>query len=1191
MEEQYMCKGFVFESGKAVKIRCVKGESEAVMRAAKNLRCDIEGIFGCKAEIVQISVADIQHVLKGSNSEADIIISTKEVYACIEDESALGKWEGYAICEKCGSLFICGADKRGTIFGIYELSKRIGVSPWYYFADVPYKKKDRYVIPDGFKTVDYPSVQYRGIFLNDEEELENWAIKHTSDRTIGPFLYSKIYELLLRLKGNYIWPAMHVNYFQENPENARLANEMGIVVGTSHCDMLMRSNQNEWNPWLKSRGFRSDYDAVHSDRIDEGQKENNKEIIYYDYSVPGHNQEVIKEYWRESVSMNSDYEVCYTVGMRGVHDYGFVTSEIDNDDSLSEAQKDVKRIKLLEHIIGVQREMVGKDCLQSFIPYKEVLELYNKGLVVPDDVTLIWVDDNFGYMRRYPNKKELQRSGGHGLYYHVSYWGAPDMNYLFINSIPLAQIFNELKKSYISGIKKMWVLNVGALKPLEMEIEAFIQYGWDADKGNAAVVDVHKYTVSWFNSIFSGSYGEQLAVLYERFAQLTNARKIEHMTSHVFSQYGYGDEAGERVCELWNIFRESNEIYYQIPENEREAFFQLFLFKIHASYYFNCSYYYADRSFIMDKRKNNRAADYYTLCSVKVMKYMKKMLYYYNKGMCLGKWDGILTPESFPPPGINFYPVCRPSVKRQEAGMTVALWDGRIAEDGCRLEFCSEGVCRKWIELGNQGIRQFHFRIKCDANWLSIEDKEGIVDTERRIYITALNMEDSNVCETTLRIENTDSGQNVCIRVATGSINTGSSDGAICIYADGYNKKCDDKYGEGWEVSDYLGLGYGNAVTAFNKYSTIGKAYLEYNFQLDKAGSFELVIVRYLTLNSIGSIRLMLSIDDRESIMIDSDTVDEWTGKWKESVLNNGERLRVRLPYLYAGEHVLRVYMVDNFVTISKMVIYTDKRRDTFFEYSVNRCKSDFPEIDWCMTERIQKEIYNVCEEDIFDVVYADKDFWNYNRIYMKNKSIIQSEYGIRKYSDYYDLQTGNAVADYFGHGIFAEYKGIIAIEAEYAIEASEYAFLSSNMNGNNWEPVHAPSDGGSGLAMLSPCSGHTWDTDITAPGMHFRVSISDGGVFKVWLLVYYENNTADTCFIAVDGVLQTEKAQYCKGEMFNYSTMHIYYWCLLSEAAISSGEHIISVFAGDGGLQIDRIYLTKGEELPPNDSLWKVSR
>ena len=210
----------------------------------------------------------------------------------------------------------------------------------------------------------------------------------------------------------------------------------------------------------------------------------------YDYSIEGRNREILKEYWRESVEQNKDFEVCYTIGMRGINDTGFVTSAIDGDSGLTEEEKTEARVKLLEKVMLDQREILkevlgeekGKRAMQTFIPYKEVLSLYDRGLKVPDDVTVIWANDNHGNIRRYPDKNERKRSGGHGLYYHNSYWAPPPMSYLFINSIPLAHTGNELRKAWESGIRKLWVLNVGALKPLEQDVEFFLRCGWDAGK-------------------------------------------------------------------------------------------------------------------------------------------------------------------------------------------------------------------------------------------------------------------------------------------------------------------------------------------------------------------------------------------------------------------------------------------------------------------------------------------------------------------------------------------------------------------------------------------------------------------------------------------------------------------------------------------------------------------------------------
>lgn len=1185
-------------------------ENKAVLCALNNLKKDIEKVTDCAVSLKMLNAKENAH----REAEAcDILVATKNVHTWLDGEEALDKWEGYVVKKQDGTVYICGADRRGTIYGIYELSQYMGVSPWYYFADVPIKKKSGFSIADDFYVADYPSVQYRGIFLNDEEELEEWAALHTTDGTIGPELYQRIFELILRLKGNYIWPAMHVNYFQENPQSARLANEMGIVVGTSHCDMLMRSNQNEWNPWLNSKGYVSDYDAVHSNKMQSGGADGS--CIYYDYSLAGKNRSVIQQYWRESIEMNRDYEVCYTIGMRGVHDYGFSTKAIDEDSSLTEAEKERARIRLLETIMSDQREMLksglgcesAEEILQTFIPYKEVLDLYNKGLSVPDDVTLVWVNDNFGHIRRYPNTEEKKRSGGHGLYYHASYWGTPDMSYLFFNTIPLAQTTQELKKAYESGIQKMWVLNVGALKPLEMDMEAFLQYGWDAGKEAVVTTDIHAYTAQWFDKYFSGGYGNELADLYESFVQLTNARKIEHMVSLAFSQTGYGDEAGERVCRLEYIFSRANEIYGSLPDCEKPAFFQMFLCKVHASYYVNHAFYFADRSILSYDRGNDRAADFYTEQSGMMMRYLRNMLRYYNKYMCGGKWDGILTPDLFPPPTINFYPVCKPSIRRKSGGLKLFLPDGSSSFEYGELTFCQGGTDRKWFELGNQGNLDVPFTICGCPDWLDISETEGEVITEKRIYLTVRDIRRCAGQSAFMEIRDIVDNKTIKLQVkaepslaAVEDCNNVEADGAVCLFADNYEAQTEGANGAYWRKVYGVGRGFGNVMTAYAPDDVLSDGLdvrsapcLEYSFLLKSEGEFELEITRFLTLDSRGRIRFAIGVDKNPPVVVESPTTDEWRGAWKESVLNNGEKLSIWLPLLRAGKHTLQLYMIDKYVSIHKINLYTERKRDTFFGFSSVHYRADMPHMNMKELTAIQNDMYMAADNDILpDVVYVDEEFWKYNRIYRKNDMTRQAVRGARRYEDYY---AGNGIADItdmFARGVFQEKDGILSLETEYTLENSAHAYLTPDVSGAvYWSHVRAQTDGGTGLAMQVFGPPHTWDNPKEAPAMHFRVNISEAGDYKAWILTLHEDDMSDTCYFAVDGEILPLSEQYRGGRLFNYSTAHIYFWCLTGSIRLEEGEHTFSIYAADAGMQIDRIYLSRGDELPPVDNEWRSSQ
>ena len=450
--------------GERVFVYLAASAPSAVRIAAENFCRDLEAVCSCRALITtEPARAAILIGIRGEDAALDRLAGD---ISALFDEEGSPRWEGYLQrLLPDGRLIITGNGRRGVIFGIYDLSRRFGVSPWYYFADVPIRRREAVTLPQGYFKADWPSVQYRGIFLNDEEELNAWVKLHTKDGTIGPQTYRRIFELILRLKGNYIWPAMHVNAFNEGPENGSLAEEMGVVVGTSHCDMLLRSNQHEFDPWVEKKGYRG---------------------LLYDYSLE-ENRPRLKEYWRESVEQNASYEVCYTLGMRGIHDSGFRTRAIDEDASLSEAEKLTARVRLLEKVIFDQREIIRSvlgdarpEPLQVFIPYKEVLPLYDAGLRLPEEVTVMWTNDNYGHIRRYPSEEERRRKGGNALYFHSSYWAPAPLSYLFINSIPLAQTGCELRKAYENGIRKIWVDNVGALKPLEQDMEYFLQCGWDA---------------------------------------------------------------------------------------------------------------------------------------------------------------------------------------------------------------------------------------------------------------------------------------------------------------------------------------------------------------------------------------------------------------------------------------------------------------------------------------------------------------------------------------------------------------------------------------------------------------------------------------------------------------------------------------------------------------------------------------
>lgn len=1066
---------FSFMQGKSIHVYVASSENSAVKIAAQNFCQDFSEVFSAKASFTEFK------------EQADVIIQTitsddsRAYPELFQEQQAI--WEAYTIRITEHKLFIIGTNRRGTIYGIYELSKTIGVSPWYWFADVPIQKKTYFHFPLGIYKTSHPSVAYRGIFLNDEEELEAWAIQYMNEETIGPKTYEKIFELLLRLGANYIWPAMHVNAFNSNHENGALADRMGIVVGTSHCDMLLRSNQNEWEPWITQKGY------THAQ---------------YDYSLSQENREIIHEYWRESLEQNQQYEVSYTLGMRGIHDSGLVAKNIENNTALSPEEKKHQKVTLLDSIIQDQQKLIQdtvrkEDTLQTFIPYKEVLELYDEGLHVPENVTLMWVNDNFGYMRRYPTKQEQQRKGGHGLYYHASYWAHPGMSYLFFNSSPLAQMKNELKKAYENGIQKIWVLNVGALKPLEIDISFFLTYAWEINGKEKYTYDVQKFIELWTNETFQQNIGKETAAIYTDFLQITNVRKVEHMKSHAFSQTSYGNEAAKRMNRYKDLFYRTMRLYQNLPASQKDSFFQIFGMKIFAGYLINASFYFADRSILMYQQKAFANADAYTTLSNKMDQYKRAIIHYYNKTMQGGKWDRILTPEAFLPPCTALYPACKPA-------LTVSAQD------------------------------QY---------------------TETSHNIAPLLTATHGFCE---------------------------NDGYISMLASHYEKN------SGWKEIPYLGRYEGSLMEAHH-------GTLTYQFHTVTSGCFTLELYRFPTLNSTGRIRVGVQIDDMAIQEIESFATDEWRDSWKQNVLNHGEKLSLALPELAAGDHSLTLHVIDKYVAVSKLVIYTgqiypsslgpQESYHPLYNPSPDRAISDFQE-DSHALEALITSCFLSAIAPLPEVIYADKIFWSKPRLYLKNTTVSQERLGEPKYV--YNPSGKKNVFSYFGNGVFLEENGHIAFGTEYALENSVNAYLTPSKERIVWEHTASQTDGGTGIAMyVSPEHMH-WKQNSLAPALNYRLHCS-GGLYNIWLLLKYDDEENARLSIEIDQQEITQEKMYGNGFLFNYGTQQNWVWMIVGQTDLSAGEHLFSIFARASQLRIDRIYLSKTEEYPPIDCNWKESR
>ncbi|WP_195738722.1 glycosyl hydrolase 115 family protein [Bacteroides cellulosilyticus] len=553
---QICCAQFNLRSDQPIKLACDNAEEKVVQTALKLFMRDYQSVFSASAAVD----ARQGNIIVGTVGKSPLL---KAVSA---DVSALtGKKQAFLLqVLPDGKLLVAGSDSHGTAYGIIELSRLIGVSPWEWWADVTPEKKISFVLPAEYQTLQSPSVEYRGIFINDED----WGLMPWSSQTyepsdikghIGPKTNARIFELLLRLRANTYWPAMHecTLPFFLTEGNRKVAEEYGIFIGSSHCEPMVCSAAGEW----RRRG-QGDYDYV-----------NNSASVY--------------KFWEDRVKEVAQQGNIYTLGMRGVHD-----GQMQGAKTVAEQKAVLERV--LKDQRGLLQKYVNKDVTaipQAFIPYKEVLDIYNAGLQVPDDVTLIWCDDNYGYIRHFPTAEERARKGGNGIYYHVSYWGRPH-DYLWLGTFSPYLLHQQMKLAYDRGIQKMWVLNVGDIKPAEYQIELFLDMAWNIDEVNEIGVTAH--LKSWLEREFGSNCAEELLPAMEAHYQLSYIRKPEFMGNtreeerdpkyKVIKDLPWSEQAISERLRSYTVLSDVVErMGSNIPTDRQDAYFQLVKYPVQAA--------------------------------------------------------------------------------------------------------------------------------------------------------------------------------------------------------------------------------------------------------------------------------------------------------------------------------------------------------------------------------------------------------------------------------------------------------------------------------------------------------------------------------------------------------------------------------------------------------------------------------
>ena len=486
---------FIFKKENNVNVAISAKEAPVVNTALEIFSRDYRAVFAGKVNIS--SNAQILIGTLGNGSAAEKGIDHQSIQGLKLHQ------EGYVIQVKNDKVYILGSDKRGTAYGILELSRRIGVSPWEWWADAKIEQRNTVVLKNGFSLFEHPSVALRGIFINDEDwGLTPWSyLTHEPSKIngqVGPKTNARIFELLLRLRANTFWPPMHevsVAFYQ-TPGNKEMADQYGMIMGASHCEPMMRNANTEWK--IDGKG---NYDFVN-------------------------NRENVLNFWQDRVTQLKNSDNLYTLGIRGVHD-----GKMQGANTLQEQKA------ALVNVLKDQREMITntlnsnpEKVPQVFIPYKEVLDVYNMGLKIPDDVTLLWCDDNYGYIRHFPNETERKRKGGNGVYYHISYWGRPH-DYLWLATNHPAQVYTQMKMAYDKGAKDIWMLNVGDIKPAEYLTELFMDMAWNIDQIKDSKEGLDQHLQHWLSREFGAKNAPELLSVMNEYYRLAYIRKPEFMAN------------------------------------------------------------------------------------------------------------------------------------------------------------------------------------------------------------------------------------------------------------------------------------------------------------------------------------------------------------------------------------------------------------------------------------------------------------------------------------------------------------------------------------------------------------------------------------------------------------------------------------------------------------------------------------
>jgi len=878
-----------------------------VHKASELFRHDVQSVTGKSPEIDHGLPESAKNVIIIGSADSSDVIQRLEAEGKLDLSNIRGKWETYKLqivdhpfkgIDK--ALVVVGSDRRGTAYGVLTLSRQMGVSPWKWWADVPVKKKKTIYVKGDSHIYGPPAVKYRGIFINDEAP----ALSGFVNKKFGGFnhkFYKKVFELMLRLKANYLWPAMWGKAFNERDSlNSVLANKYGIAMGTPHNEPMMRSRK-AWE--MHGKGP-------------------------WNYQT---NDSTLRAFWRKGIQQMDDRESIVTIGMRG-----------NGDKPMS----DQRNMALLERIVRDQRQIIknvtGKNpdkTPQLWALYKEVQQYYDMGMHVPDDVTLLFSDDNWGDIRRLPELKDSTRPGGYGVYYHFDYVGGP-RSYKWINTNPLPKIWQQMNLAYQYHARRIWIVNVGDLKPMEFPISFFLDYAWDPKALTAE--EIPAYTKKWAKDQFGTKYANEIANILTMYGKYNGRRKPELMSADTYSLHHYREF--ERVTEDYDqLAQKAETIYQKLPENYKAAHYQLVLYPVKASA--NLYDMYFDLAKNRWYAKQGRAAT--NKMGDKVRQHFRedaRLANYYNTKMANGKWNPFMNQSNigytgWSDPRHDIMPKVDSIQVPNPAHMGVAIegsdqWWQQTDSTVKLPAFNKFKKNRHYIEVFNRGKRPFKYKISASRSWLNISDPEGKIDDQKRIWVSVdWDKVPAGTHKVTITVAGT--GEKVEIQAVVKNPSKPAkndidgfveNNGFVSMEAAHYTKAVGADNMR-WQTIPDLGRTLSGVSPMPDTLNSVVKPggnspHLEYKMYLQNTG--DITVHTYMSptldIHASGGLRFALSVDDQKPKIVTMN-INKNNQSWAQAVSQNIQINKTQLNIDKPGQHTLKFWMVDPGVVLQKIVV------------------------------------------------------------------------------------------------------------------------------------------------------------------------------------------------------------------------------------------------------------------------------